>query len=221
VECAVPTGHTERTSLQAPVETPEPRLSVPSGRLFDLLREDHAILEHMLQAMRDGDDADPAAWQAFVARVTLHCRTEEDALYRLMSRMPQTLDAAEASIEEHDQLLELVETIHAPPTARPAERMALLARLQADLLSHHASEEQTTLPLVAGTFDADELARLAERFVRCRERHLALSRGAETPTGSWDDHPPDVLYEVAQARRIRGRSRMSRAELIAALGRCW
>lgn len=211
------TGHLEQTSLQTLADPPLSQALVRTDMLFGLLREAYATLERALQAVRASDAPDPSDWNEFVALVSLHCRVEEDTLYRLMSQMPQTMDAAVEAVEEHDQLEALVEMSHAPPSMGSSERDALLSRLQADLLKHHANEEQTMIPLVAETFDADELERLSERFLRCRERHLALARGEGSPAGPLDTWPPDALYELAQARRIRGRNRMGRAELLAAL----
>lgn len=226
-----PEGHPEGTSLHTSSQGLEVTLpdvvgaaEVPErpSALFDLLRADHAEVRELLNALRttpSGDAARDVLWETFSFRLAAHCRAEEDALYRLMSRMPQTLDIAEVSIEDHDQLQELVERMHRLPKTDTSDFRSLVARLQATLLRHHEEEERQVIPLVADTFDDSELERLAERYLRLRERHAVLLRHPETPEGPHDTWPPDALYELAQIRRVPGRGRMGRAELLGALRR--
>ena len=232
----MPTGHREGnlegTSAYGSAQGPEVTLPdvaataeaapVRSCTLFTRLRDDHEEIRSLLSELRDSPagDARDAIWKAFSFCLVCHSRAEEDALYRLMSRMPQTLDVAEISIEEHDKLQEIVARMGRMPKVDASEFGTLVPQLQASLLRHHDEEERQVLPLLADTFDDEELTRIDERYLRLKERHAHLLReGVQLPEGSYEIWPPDVLYEIAQTHRVAGRGRMGRNELIQAVRR--
>lgn len=193
--------------------------------LFSLLRADHAEVERLLDHLAATPCGNPSRgrlWETLSEVLTCHCRAEEDALYRLMSRMPHSLDLAECSIEEHDEIHRLVALLDAQPSADTIEFDTVFQQLEIVIRRHLFDEQEELAPLLASMFDADELGRLAERFWRLKNKYGAsytMTGPAPDPTGNYESWPPDELYELAQIRRIKGRGRMGRNELIQALRR--
>ncbi|MEQ1501933.1 MAG: hemerythrin domain-containing protein [Myxococcota bacterium] len=202
-----------------------------SVELFELLHADHEEVTELIDELIGTRPTDLAGreelWEDLFVGLTAHTQAEEEVVYRRLVAALATRHAAEAAIDEHDRIEDLLAEADGMECDDP-EFDPTVRRLRAKIADHVRTEEEELLPAARETVTSDELLRLAQRFdghKRSTELELRSDRQsplvAAPPTGADElgALPDDVLYRLAQHRRIRGRSRMNRDQLIAALGR--
>lgn len=143
--------------------------------IFRTLRDDHARILAVFDAM---DDADPADPQAIIRRrdelaslLSSHMQAEEDLIYPLLQADSEGHHLALLANEEHHLVdLLLQELLRLPVTdERFTAKSAILAT---NLEDHVEAEEDEVLPLLADLLDDAHATDLGRRF----RRHVAALR---------------------------------------------
>jgi hypothetical protein len=175
-----------------------------------LIKEDHRRLERLFERLQSGDGDRRALVEEVVARLTAHARAEEQEVYPeialLNTKEEAEIGHAEHEHQEAEHLLGKVHNLVDSPHFEQA-----LADLVEAVRHHVEEEEREVLPALREAVDGPGLERLGEAFERSRAKMLhASGHGLAEATR-------EELYELAKEADIRGRSGMSKQELVEAL----
>lgn len=145
------------------------RSRLKENDIVDLILEDHKPLKQLIKIMKDSDVKLNKALEAFAEFAPLlvnHAKSEEQSLYVFMKKMQDEehqVHAFEGDVEHTlaDQLLEEI-----PRTEDDNECRAKI-KVLAELVEHHIEEEEEEiLPSFRGDTEAEDRARLGDKFLR-------------------------------------------------------
>lgn len=137
--------------------------------IVDLILEDHKSLKQLIKVMKNPDVNLSKALDAFAEFAPLlvnHAKSEEQSLYVFMKKMREEehrVHAFEGDVEHTlaDQLLEEI-----PRTDDDNECRAKI-KVLAELVEHHIEEEEDEiLPSFRGDTEAEDRARIGDKFLR-------------------------------------------------------
>lgn len=142
------------------------------------LRREHREALALAHRLTSTDDVREARglYRQLRAELTAHARAEETVVYAALKKLTDG-EARDIGFEgevEHalcDRLLEEMAGGRASSDGWKAK-----AKVVAELLEHHVEEEHAEMfPKVNKHFDAEARERMAERFQRLKDQHLAES----------------------------------------------
>lgn len=172
----------------------------------ELLEQDHRKVEELFHRYEAGDiDVVPRA----CTELKVHTAIEQEVVYPALAEVSDGQRLREEAEEEHGEVEHTITQIEGqePDTAETASLMATLI----EGVTHHVhEEEEEILPRMAAELGEGRMEALGEQLVQAKRRQLSR-------TGGLAELSKDELYELAQGSDIKGRSDMSKEELVKAL----
>lgn len=142
--------------------------------IIEVILKDHEPLKELIEIMKDSDkelSERKAAFDEFVPLLIAHAKPEEQALYIYMKSKEDTREEALEGDVEHGLADQLVEECK-----RTTDEDLLSARIKvlAELVEHHIEEEEDELlPAFKKNSNAQDRAKLAEKFLKLKIDYLA------------------------------------------------
>jgi hemerythrin superfamily protein len=137
----------------------------------EMLTTDHREVEQFFrQYEAAGNDAGVAhhAAEQIIRELSVHAAVEEMILYPLLRRAdPNQNDLVDHSLEEHQDIKELLATVDGRPANDPEIRQAF-AKLKSSVEEHVAEEEGKLFPALRQHCKQDELMELGEKMAKAK-----------------------------------------------------
>jgi iron-sulfur cluster repair protein YtfE (RIC family) len=142
-----------------------------------LLMQEHgavaSLLNQVANAWGDAMEVRTELFPRIKAELLAHSRAEEEILYPIATRFHGTRDIAIHSIEEHEEVKQLLHRLQAMDITT-SQWMATFLLLKRGVEKHVAEEEDVLLPKLGAAMSRDELAGLEHRYRQEKQRQLAL-----------------------------------------------
>lgn len=178
---------------------------------IELLTNDHRKVEALFEQY--GQSHDPEVAEAICTELAVHSSIEEKVLYPAVGKDLRGGGRMRSHAEhQHQEVKDLIFELEREGLS--AERSAaLMERMKRAVSAHVNEEEEKIFPILRDTLGDDGVAALGSSLAEAREsiEHEAESAGPLIETTK------DELYKIAQQRKIRGRSDMTKDELLRAL----
>ncbi|MBO0893562.1 MAG: hemerythrin domain-containing protein [Acidimicrobiales bacterium] len=172
----------------------------------ELLKQDHRKVEDLFEQYQAGSiEVIPRA----CAELKVHTAIEEEVVYPVLAEVSDGRRLREEAEHEHGEVEQIIAQIERndPDTAETSSLMTTLI----EGVTHHVQEEEDeVLPKMAAELGEDRMNALGEQLVQAKRRQLSR-------TGGLGELTKEELYELAQGSGIKGRSEMSKEELVNAL----
>lgn len=141
--------------------------------ILSTLAKDHGEVSVLLQRLQ-GMDRKTAEREELFQRIRrellAHAHAEERTLYKRLEDYPQLKAKVEHSVEEHNEIEELLDALDDAVTS--AAWNSTVSRL-ASAVDHHVHEEEHELfPQAGDVLDQQEADRLDRQFRQLKEEHL-------------------------------------------------
>jgi hemerythrin superfamily protein len=188
--------------------------------VIELLNADHREVEQLFAQFES--TRDPSIARRICDELTAHSTVEEEIVYPVLARIDE--DVEQEAEHEHAEAKQLIARIRSLSPHDPQ-----LASTVSDLkaaIQHHVAEEEGVAwdKLRAGA--GEQLDVLGGRVEARKEQLRGFTsptpaptevRGMATTSGDFASMKKDELYELAKERKLKGRSNMTKDELIRAL----
>jgi hemerythrin superfamily protein len=141
--------------------------------IFRRLHEEHGTVSALMKRVRASSDADKKRELFDTIRTELlaHARAEEKEFYSLLLSHPSTRELIEHSIDEHEQVEQLIDELMVRDTAT-IEWDETFDELVESVEDHVEDEENELFPRAKQVFSPDDLDAIEERFIRVKEAQL-------------------------------------------------
>jgi hemerythrin superfamily protein len=142
---------------------------------IELLTNHHRKLEQRLEALKDSEQVDPAAFQEAADSLAAHVTVEEELFYPAV-KAEWTEDTLLESLEEHLSLKRVLADLLEMDPGNPkfSPKMHVLAE---QVEHHHKEEEEHLFPKVRKLLEAGRLQslgeRMAQRMAQLERRHVS------------------------------------------------
>jgi hemerythrin superfamily protein len=172
----------------------------------ELLKQDHRKVEGLFRRYEAGNiEVIPRA----CAELKVHTAVEQEVVYPALTEVSEGQRLREEAEKEHGEVEQTIAQIeqHDPDTAEAGSLMATLI----EGVAHHVQEEEHKIfPKMAAELGQDRMRALGDQLVQAKRRELSR-------TGGLGELSREELYELAKGSDIKGRSDMSKDELVKAL----
>lgn len=199
-----------------------------------LIKNDHRVMEHLFELLKDPASDRPALIAEVVARLSAHAWAEEEKVYpALIKAEPSEQGQVYHGVEEHHEATELLHKLQSTDPASP--RFDAVLTEFVDAVTHHVEEEEREiLPELSESLDQAKLEELGRAFEERRLEVLQahgisdkavgaggavaqLAAGEKAGRADVEGLSREELYEKAREADIPGRSQMSKEELAKAV----
>jgi hypothetical protein len=180
-----------------------------------LLNADHRKVEQLFA--RFESTKDPSVARQICDELTVHATVEEEIVYPVLAQIDREVE--QEAEEEHDEAKQLIARIRSLSPDDPSFVPTVLELKKG--IEHHVSEEEGEAwdKLRSGAGD-----RLDSLGTQVEARKLQLQgftpptevRGF-APATDFASMKKDELYDLAKQRKLKGRSNMTKDELVRAL----
>ena len=186
-----------------------------------LIKNDHVTFEWFFTKL-EADDITPSQAHALLERLdgllTPHSNAEESVVYPAIDKaVPKEAEETKDGAAEHHHVAAMMEQLLAQPADEPGAD-GVIAAMIGELRHHIEEEEQDILPEYADAVDTAELDEVGRAFVAAKEQERVKGGYGPFPTPDVVDLTAEQLQTRAQALDVDGRSGMTKAELLKALG---
>lgn len=146
--------------------------------VIEFLKDEHRKVQNLFVAIEQaGSDQELKQLQEQIrVDLLLHGDLEEQAFYPACSQFNELREQVERSIEEHQEVQDLLEDLEVEDD--PEDREAILDELQASVEQHIREEETQLFPRVVELFDQDQLDELADRMIQLRKDIIDQAKAA-------------------------------------------
>lgn len=171
-----------------------------------LLKRDHRKVEALFERFQAGDRR---CLEQICEELTVHTAVEERVLYPVLPQIEGGEAMRREAVTEHEEVKEAVDRLR---TLEPgSEEVDHLMQTIVSGVTHHVEEEEReVLPAMSAQLGDERMAVLGEELLEAKRRLL-------TSLGALGSQTKDELYQMAQVADLRGRSDMTKDQLVAAL----
>ncbi|GAA2407186.1 hemerythrin domain-containing protein [Nonomuraea africana] len=190
-----------------------------STDVITLITSDHRKVEALFARLQSKPDSRKADVAELAALLTAHARAEEDRVYpTIRETTPSEKGEIHHSVEEHKEAEILLDQLKATRPDSP-EFDGVLKKLVESVTQHVKEEENEILPALAKAAGTKRLQQLGKAFKERRDQEMLALRVPAQKASPDAALTKEELYEKAKAMDLPGRSRMTKRELAAALGK--
>jgi hemerythrin superfamily protein len=150
--------------------------------IFAQLEEEHTEVSMLMKQAQKSDDEKTRRDLFTKIRVELlaHAKAEERVFYPVLQQNAQTRQDAERSLQDHQQIEQIINRLDATPITSQSWKAALDTLIET-VKSHVNLEEKTVFPKAQQFIDDDEAEELGQRFEQARtqeqERLMHMPQG--------------------------------------------
>jgi hemerythrin superfamily protein len=189
--------------------------------VIELLNADHREVEQLFAQFESTQD--PSIALQICDELTVHATVEEEIVYPVLERVDREVE--HEAEEEHAEAKQLIARIRSMSPTDP-QFVATVMELQRGI-EHHVQEEEGEAWDKLRSGASSQLDVLGGRVEARKQQLQGISapkptevRGsAVVGTGDFASMKKDELYELAKEQDVKGRSNMTKDELIRALSR--
>lgn len=151
--------------------------------IFSMLKRDHDLVLGLIKKLEKTDESAVTKRENIFAKIkeelTVHAKSEENAVYAQLQDRELTRDFALEGTEEHeivDRLIAKLDSISASE-----DRWMALVTVLKEMLEHHIDEEESDMfKKMKKEFDKDELLQMARMMKSEKQQHKRSFAGNRT-----------------------------------------
>jgi hemerythrin superfamily protein len=133
--------------------------------IYDLLKDDHRLVEDLLDRLASGDEFDPELVQTIKDQLLVHSHAEDEVFYSALARRPEAATLIEESRQDHQAVEGLLEELSNASFGEDDDWTDKVDDLEALVAEHVEFEENEVIPLAERLLDDEEANDLGNRFV--------------------------------------------------------
>jgi len=138
---------------------------------IDLLTTDHREVEQLFrqyEAASNDDGVSAYAAEKIIRELSIHAAVEEQLLYPLFRKAdPDQSDLVDHSLEEHQEVKELLAKVDGRPANDPETRR-IFAEIKSGVEEHVSEEEGKLFPALRSHVKEDQLMLLGEKMAKAK-----------------------------------------------------
>jgi hemerythrin superfamily protein len=138
---------------------------------IEMLTTDHREVEQLFrqyEAAGNDDNVAHHAAEQIIRELSIHAAVEEMILYPMIRKIdPKQNDLVDHSLEEHQEVKELLAKVDGRPANDPEIRQ-VFATLKSSVEEHVAEEEGKLFPALRSHVKQDELMQLGEQMAKAK-----------------------------------------------------
>ena len=154
-----------------PTQTHDPAMTGARADAIEMLTADHREVDQLFkqyEAAKNDDGVAHHATEGIIKELSVHAAVEEMILYPMMRKVdPQQSGLVDHSLEEHQEVKELLAKIDGKPANDPEVRQ-LMGKLKSSVEEHVEEEEGKLFPALRNHVKQDELMSLGEKMAKAK-----------------------------------------------------
>ena len=154
-----------------PTQTHDPAMTGARADAIEMLTADHREVDQLFkqyEAAKNDDGVAHHATEGIIKELSVHAAVEEMILYPMMRKVdPQQSGLVDHSLEEHQEVKELLAKIDGKPANGPEVRQ-LMGKLKSSVEEHVEEEEGKLFPALRNHVKQDELMSLGEKMAKAK-----------------------------------------------------